>query len=607
MPFDSKNAEATYQRAMPLVFHDMLHHEVEVYVDDLVVKSTKANRDLYDLEKVFQRCHKFCLKMNPLKCAFGITTGKFISFLVHQWGIEVHGDKIKSIMEMSPPHSQKALKKFLGKVSYLKRFILALAEITFSFGTLLKENHKFEWLQEHQHAFDMAKKTLTSPLTMIAPQPGKPLLLYLTSIPRSIGALLVQDIDGIEKPVYYISRKVIGAESRYTPIERHCLALIFTAQKLCHYFLAHPIQVVTRSDPVRYLLSKPALTGRMVRWLLALAEYDITCVTPKTIKSQALADLLVQFPSGEHEPVEVPLPGEVHVSVAVVETYWDLKFDGTSEVGKGGAGITLTSQEGEKFQPLLAPYRTIIQRQGYYWPEIKKESTGLQRQCAKCQSHPKKEEAHFLSSEEWRQPYIDYYGNGTPPENKVDAIRVKRRALRFFLDQGKLYRRSFEREPLACLSKDEANEVLREAHKTEHQGGQRLHRHLIHLGYYWPTIEEDAKNFVRRCQSCQKFGNLIHAPEVELHNIKTPYPFHTWAFDLVGPIVQQSKGHRWILAATEVSTKWVEAIPMRKANGAGVANFIKENVICRFGIPKVILSDNGTLFVNSHVGRLLNA
>ena len=103
---------------------------------------------------------------------------------------------------------------------------------------------------------------------------------------------------------------------------------------------------------------------------------------------------------------------------------------------------------------------------------MEKESTELQRQCAKCRSHPKEEKAHFLSSEEWRQPSIDYLGNDTLPENKVDAIRVKRRALRFFLDQGELYRRGFEREPLACLSKDEANEVLREAHKTEHQGGQ---------------------------------------------------------------------------------------------------------------------------------------
>ncbi|XP_028064595.1 uncharacterized protein K02A2.6-like [Camellia sinensis] len=102
------------------------------------------------------------------------------------------------------------------------------------------------------------------------------------------------------------------------------------------------------------------------------------------------------------------------------------------------------------------------------------------------------------------------------------------------------------------------------------------------------------------------FGNLRHAPVIELYNIKTPYQFHTWAFDLVGPIAQQSKGHRWIFAAIEVSTIWIETIPMRKTNKDGVANFIRENIICRFGIPKVMLSNNGTPFVNHHVGRLLD-
>ena len=103
--------------------------------------------------------------------------------------------------------------------------------------------------------------------------------------------------------VYYFSQKIRGAEVRYTPVERHCLALLFTAQTLRHYFLAHQIQIVTKSAPIRYLLSTPALAGKVARWLLALGEFEITCVAPKAIKSQALADLLAQFLSGDYEPV----------------------------------------------------------------------------------------------------------------------------------------------------------------------------------------------------------------------------------------------------------------------------------------------------------------
>ncbi|XP_028108109.1 uncharacterized protein LOC114306980 [Camellia sinensis] len=209
------------------------------YVDDLAVKSKKEKDHLRDLEKVFKRCWKFKMRMNPLKCAFGVTAGKFLGFLVHRHGIEADEDNVKSIKAMPPPHSQKELKKFLGKVSCIRRFIPALAEISAPFGSLLKGDAKFEWNQEHQKAFERIKAALTSPQTMIAPQPGVPLMLYLTSTPKSIGALLVQDIDGAERPVYYISRKIRGAEVQYTPIERHCLALVFTAQKLKHYFLAH--------------------------------------------------------------------------------------------------------------------------------------------------------------------------------------------------------------------------------------------------------------------------------------------------------------------------------------------------------------------------------
>ena len=134
-----------------------------------------------------------------------------------------------------------------------------------------------------------------------------------------------------------------------------------------------------------------------------------------------------------------------------------------------------------------------------------------------------------------------------------------------------------------------------------------MYQHLLHLGYYWPTTEDDSISFVRRCQACQKHGNLIHAPAVDLHSLRTPWPFHTWALDLIGPISPPSKRCQWILAATELSTKWVEAIPMKRADGATVANFIREHIICRFGIPKVILSDNGTLFINRHVRRTLAA
>lgn len=127
MPFGLKNAGATYQRAMNAIFHDMLGRFMEVYIDDIVVKSKKSDDHVEHLRKGFQRMRKHQLKINPLKCAFGVKAGNFLGFLVHQRGIEVDQNKAKAILEAKPPQNKKQLQRFLGQVNYLRRFISNLA------------------------------------------------------------------------------------------------------------------------------------------------------------------------------------------------------------------------------------------------------------------------------------------------------------------------------------------------------------------------------------------------------------------------------------------------------------------------------------------------
>ena len=144
MPFGLKNAGVTYQRAMTAIFHDMMHQEWEDYVDDIVVKSKKRGEQFYVLKRVFKRCKAFKLRMNPLKCAFGVSFRKFLGFLVHSRGIDVDLAKATAIATMRPPATVKELKSFLGKVSYIWRFILGLASITSSFTKLLRKGQSFK-------------------------------------------------------------------------------------------------------------------------------------------------------------------------------------------------------------------------------------------------------------------------------------------------------------------------------------------------------------------------------------------------------------------------------------------------------------------------------
>jgi len=132
MLFRLKNASATYQRTMTTIFHDMMHCELEDYIDDIVAKSRRKEDHVKVFRKVFERCRAFKLRMNPLKCAFGVSSGKFLGFLVHIMGIDVDSAKATTIATMKPPATMKELKSFLGKVSYIRRFIPGLGVNHFS-------------------------------------------------------------------------------------------------------------------------------------------------------------------------------------------------------------------------------------------------------------------------------------------------------------------------------------------------------------------------------------------------------------------------------------------------------------------------------------------
>ena len=110
MTFGLKNVETTYQRAMTVIFHDMIHNYVEGYVDDLVVKSKERKDHLDHLNKVFERCREYELKMNPLKCTFGVTKGKFLGFSIDKDGIKLDQDKAKAILGMKLPQNLKQIR-----------------------------------------------------------------------------------------------------------------------------------------------------------------------------------------------------------------------------------------------------------------------------------------------------------------------------------------------------------------------------------------------------------------------------------------------------------------------------------------------------------------
>ena len=223
--------------------------------------------------------------MNPLKCAFGVTSGKFLGFIVHHRGIEIDKSKIKAIQETPEPKNLIELRGLQGRLAYIRRFISNLAGRCHPFSHLMKKGASFEWDDSCRTTFKKIKEYLSHPPVLGAPIPGKPLRLYISAQEQSLGALCVQENEeGKEVALYYLSRTLVGAESKYSPIEKMCLSLIFVVQKLKHYMQAHTVQVISKADPKKYILSRPVLNGRLAKWAVILKQYYLVYVPQKAVK-----------------------------------------------------------------------------------------------------------------------------------------------------------------------------------------------------------------------------------------------------------------------------------------------------------------------------------
>ncbi|XP_047250000.1 uncharacterized protein LOC124885798 [Capsicum annuum] len=179
MSFGLKNAGATYMRAMTALFYDMIHKEIEVYVDYVIIKLKKGTSHLTDLKKFFDRLRKYNLKLNPAKCVFGVPAGRLLGFIVSRRGIELDPAKIKAIQDLTLPKIKKEVMSLLGHLNYINRFIAQSAVICEPIFKLLKKDVAVEWTTECQQLFDRIKDYLLNPPILVPPEPGRPLLLYL--------------------------------------------------------------------------------------------------------------------------------------------------------------------------------------------------------------------------------------------------------------------------------------------------------------------------------------------------------------------------------------------------------------------------------------------
>jgi transposase InsO family protein len=209
-----------------------------------------------------------------------------------------------------------------------------------------------------------------------------------------------------------------------------------------------------------------------------------------------------------------------------------------------------------------------------------------------------------VEEEDWRAPIVHYLRSETLPPERDEANRLKKAAVHYILVGDKLYKRGFSTPLLLCVSEMESQRILKEIHDGScgnHIGGRSLAGKVIRAGFFWPTILRDASSYVRSCDACQRHANLHHAPGEPLKTVMSPWPFYMWGVDILGPFPATQSQVKFLLVAVDYFTKWVEAEPVATISTEKVQKFYWQKIICRFGLPRYIVSDNGTQFTSEAV------
>jgi hypothetical protein len=268
---------------------------VEAYVDDVVIKTTKEDQLIADLNETFTNLREFQWKLNPTKFAFSVPSGLLQGFMVGYRGIEANPAKVDTIRNMAKPFNKKDVMKHTGMMAALGRFISKLSEKGLPFFKLLKKTDKFVWDEEAQKMFEALKESLITPPIMTPPVPGETLLLYISATTNVVSTVLVteQEEEGqaypVQRPVYYVSEVQANAKTRYPQPQNLLYALLITSRKLRHYFQAN-------GDA----------NSHIIKWSVELGEFDIEFCPRQAIESQNLADFVSEWTEIQMPPKEQP-------------------------------------------------------------------------------------------------------------------------------------------------------------------------------------------------------------------------------------------------------------------------------------------------------------
>ncbi|KAI5350779.1 hypothetical protein L3X38_003670 [Prunus dulcis] len=558
MPFGLKNAGATYQRLVNHLFAPLIGNTMEVYVDDMLVKSRTADQHIPNLSAMFTILKQYKMRLNPTKCAFGVASGKFLGFMISQRGIEANPEKIQAILDMTIPKTVKDIQSLTGRVAALTRFISKATDRCAPFFKALKGTMRnITWTAECETAFSELKEYMGRAPLLSTPEHGDILVVYLSVSASAVSSVLIRSKDNAEHPVHYVSKALQDAEVRYPDIEKLAFSLVVSARRLRPYFQAHTIHVLT-NQPLRQVLQKPETSGRLVKWAIELGEFDIHYKPRPAMRGQAVADFLSEFTEPQASAAtqhitesNPPLSQDqtpTKNTLDLTQPLWTLFVDGSSNAQGCGAGLVLVSPDKVALEYALRFNFQASNNEAEYEAllaglRLAKEMDARQIQIfSDSQLVVHQVNQDFTAKDASMTAYLQHARHLLATFHSHTIKQVPR--------SENSHADALASLPyLRCLTPDEGHYVLREIH----EGICGLHPEM-------------------------RFANIPQLPAEPLTAMVSPWPFAQWGLDLIGPMPEGKGQVKYAVVAVDYFTKWAEAEALATITVARIESFVWQNI-----------------------------
>ena len=489
------------------------------------------------MDRLFTQLGEAGFTLSLKKSSFFRKSVHFLGFILDSQGIKPDPEHLEKIMNFPHPGCKQQLQAFLGVCGFYRRFSIRYANFIDPFRNLLQTGNSWRWTNDNTRAFEALKQNFTKTVTL------SHYLLYARFCVQTdasdvgISGVLYQfNSEGNMRIILLVSRVLTNYESRYTTTEKELLAIIYSILKFRYYLIGSEFDIVTDHKSLTFSLSSPFHSARVIRWILALQEYNFV------IRHCRGSDNIVTDFFSRHFPGHSKETHPNHFIWSCVQAVPENRNSSNDAVHLV-AEITM-----------------------------KRELVRELRDIAKYQADD--ETIKVLRSK---------------PSNK----------LKFLEENNVLYVKLYDsNEWKLCLPRALVNTTRKSAHEQfGHAGAYKLFAYLNEF-FFWRRMKSDIKSYTKGCDLCQRVKFLNYKMEGAYQFLKTSEPNEMVSVDFYGPLPRSVGGVQYLFVLQDLFSKLVTIYAIKKANTRTCLNKLINHYVLHIGIPKRILSDHGTQFVS---------